>query len=367
MTIAKEVVYALHQRLKELAVDATPDKIAYLAKALESIAGQSTVLDIVQMTDEKLKALLDAATKHLKDLNDNKTNSLSAITTAKTGSLAEINTLKTESLKALKTSSDSHISLLDTRKDEHIAAEPGSLPFLFGVLSRYNDTKWGSETNAHGWFKQELGIWYNNVKNTDYMLQLLAGSNTYNYQYSSFYQPPQLHFLQGNNGKFIYRRSFVRRAWSDINNYPYALLGVIFVKNTTNADITRKFNFWVSSYWSSGYEGAGLFAGTPDNTNANKLSISAINWQNLWSSSASDVSQDSSIDVTTPSGKTIVILLYGSAYLNDNYDGYHTYLMRWSIKNFRSDFLTTGLEVDVERTLRAWQCPGLDATYKIWN
>ncbi|WP_265032474.1 hypothetical protein [Wolbachia endosymbiont (group B) of Apotomis turbidana] len=51
MTIAKEVVYALHQRLKDLSVNATPDQLAYLAKSLESIAGQSTVLDIVQMTD----------------------------------------------------------------------------------------------------------------------------------------------------------------------------------------------------------------------------------------------------------------------------------------------------------------------------
>ncbi|EEB55269.1 putative phage related protein [Wolbachia endosymbiont of Culex quinquefasciatus JHB] len=51
----------------------------------------------------------------------------------------------------------------------------------------------------------------------------------------------------------------------------------------------------------------------------------------------------------------------------------HTYstiygqFIQWGIYNFRSNFLTTGLEVDVERTLRAWQCPGLDATHKIWN
>ncbi len=41
--------------------------------------------------------------------------------------------------------------------------------------------------------------------------------------------------------------------------------------------------------------------------------------------------------------------------------------IQWGIYNFRSNFLTTGLEVDVERTLRAWQCPGLDATYKLWH
>ncbi|GFR09185.1 uncharacterized protein TNCT_8561 [Trichonephila clavata] len=163
MTIAKEVVYALHQRLKELAVDATPDKIAYLAKALESIAGQSTVLDIVQMTDEKLKELLNAATNHLQSLDTSKANNLKAISDSEKESLKKINDQELKSL-----------SLLDTRKDANIAAinstadlgtikntlktindlpngssimkevknrnmiEPGSLPFLFGVLNRYN-------------------------------------------------------------------------------------------------------------------------------------------------------------------------------------------------------------------------------------
>ena len=55
MTIAKEAVYALHQRLKDLSVNAPADQLAYLAKALESIAGHSTVYDIVNMSDEKLQ------------------------------------------------------------------------------------------------------------------------------------------------------------------------------------------------------------------------------------------------------------------------------------------------------------------------
>jgi hypothetical protein len=395
MTIAKEVVYALHQRLKELAVDATPDKIAYLAKALESIAGQSTVLDIVQMTDEKLKELLNAATKHLKDLSDNKTSSLSTITTAKTESVDEINTLKTNSLKALKTSSDSHISLLDTRKDEHIAAintagdldsirnrvdvpagssvmkevknrnmiEPGALPFLFGILSRYNDHAW---SNDHGHFTTELGKWYN--EGADRMLQLLSGSNAYNHQYSSFYRPPQLYFLQGSNGKFIYREMFTRRDnHSNQYQYPYALLGVIFVKNTTNTDISRTLNFGGSARWSSQYEGAGLFIGTPNNTNADKVEISTITWASIYSHSTNSEGFNHSVNVTVPASKTVAVLFYTSAYYYAGDYSYRTYFMRWSIYNFRSSFLTKGLEVDVKRTLRAWQCPGLEHTHQIWQ
>ena len=63
MTITKEAVYALHQRLKDLSIDAPADQLAYLAKSLESIAGHSTVYDIVNMSDEKLQELLEAANR----------------------------------------------------------------------------------------------------------------------------------------------------------------------------------------------------------------------------------------------------------------------------------------------------------------
>ncbi|UVW83383.1 hypothetical protein [Wolbachia endosymbiont of Aedes albopictus] len=122
MSITKEVIDALNQRIKDLAAGSTPDQLAYLAKALESIVDKSAVSEIVQMTDGKLKELLSSARSHLNDINTNKTNSISEITATKTESVNEINTLRTNSLDALKESSDSHISLLDTRKNTNIAA-----------------------------------------------------------------------------------------------------------------------------------------------------------------------------------------------------------------------------------------------------
>ena len=277
MTIAKEAVYALHQRLKDLSINAPADQLAYLAKALESIAGHSTVYDIVNMSDEKLQELLDAATAHLASLNTAKTTSLSAIDSAKTTSIDAINTTKTTSLTALQTATTTNLSLLDTRKDTNIAAidstgqtqlqaltglvsnfasindipngssimtevakrnmvEPGALPFLFGVLSRQNDY-WG-----YGDLTTQLGVWYNNTTNADYMLQLLAGAHPQSTNYAGFYRPPQIYFLQGNNGMFIHKEMYVKYTVSTNEyNYPYAALGVIFVKNTTNADITRTF------------------------------------------------------------------------------------------------------------------------------
>ncbi|WMT83896.1 hypothetical protein NMD99_04260 [Wolbachia endosymbiont of Listronotus oregonensis] len=505
MTTIKEIIDALQGRLKDLAANSTPDQLAYLAKALESIVDKSAVSEIVQMTDEKLKELLNAARSHLNDINTNKENSISAITGAKTESVNEINTLKTNTLDTLKASSDSYVSLLDTRKNTNIAAinsisnnhkdglkglvedfrgvndvpdgssimkeiktredqlktlttkfnsindlpsgssimkevktredqlktlttkfnsindvpsgssimkevktredqlktlttkfnsindvpsgssimkevknrnmvEPGSLPFLFGVLSR------GNNYYGHGIFTTELGGWSGDITKTDYMLQLLAGSHTYDTSYVSFYRPRQLSFIEGSKGTFIYGELYTNSFSSSHNQiyyYPCAALGVMFVKNTTSRDITRTLNFVGTSYWSSGYEGAGAFVGTPDNTNASKSRISKIMWKNVYKYASSNSKFAASGNVEIPAGKTVAVLLYTSSYLHSRtkvsegaFSGdVYTYgqFIQWGIYNIRNNFLTAGLEIDVERTLRAWQCPGLDATHKIWN
>ncbi|MBM4211599.1 MAG: hypothetical protein FJ186_03570 [Gammaproteobacteria bacterium] len=403
MTIAKEAVYALHQRLKDLSINAPADQLAYLAKALESIAGHSTVYDIVNMSDEKLQELLDAATAHLANLNTNKTSALSAIDSAKTSSIDAINTNKTTSLTALQTATTTNLSLLDARKDTNITAinttgqtqlqalntlvsnfssindvpanstimtevrnrnmiETGALPFIFGVLSRQNDY-WG-----YGDLTSQLGVWYNNVANADSMLQLLAGSHAQTTNYAGFYKPPQLHFLQGSAGNFIYKEMYVKYAVSTNEyTYPYAGLGVIFIKNTTAADITRTVSFGGSTYWSSGYEGMGLFVATPNNTNANKSSISGLTWTNLYNNATSTANIASSASVVIPAGKTVAILLYTSAYYYTGINSYYAQFLHWYIFSFRNGFLTTGLEVDIDRTLRAWQCRGFQYSYELWK
>lgn len=403
MTIAKEAVYALHQRLKDLSINAPADQLAYLAKALESIAGQSSVYDIVNMSDEKLQELLDAATAHLANLNTSKTSALSAIDSAKTSSIDAINTTKTTSLTALQTTTTTNLSLLDTRKDTNITAinttgqtqlqalntlvsnfasindvptnstimtevrnrnmiETGALPFIFGILSRQNDY-WGA-----GDLTTQLGVWYNNVANADNMLQLLSGAHAYSTTYAGFYRPPQLYFLQGTNGMFIHKEMYVKYAVSTNEyTYPCAGLGVIFVKNNTNADITRTLSFGGSTYWSSGYEGMGLFLANPNNTNANKSSISGLTWTNLYNNATSNANITSSASVTIPAGKTVAILFYTSAYYYTAINSYYTQFIHWYIYNFKSAFLTTGLEVDIDRTLRAWQCRGYQYSYELWK
>ncbi|EEB55270.1 putative phage related protein [Wolbachia endosymbiont of Culex quinquefasciatus JHB] len=278
MAKIKEIIDALQKRLKDLAENSTPDQLAYLAKALESIIDKSAVSEIVQMTDGKLKELLDSAKKHLTDL-DNK----------KASSLAVISESEKQLLKRIDEKGTTNLSLLDTRKNANIAAinsvgndhkdglkglvnnfrtvndvpsgssimkevrnrhmiEPGALPFLFGVLSRKNNYF------GHGTFTTELGQWSSDVTKTDYMLQLLAGTHTYE-SYVSFYRPRQLSFLEGSKGTFIYGESYPRFMYDGFSEqfnmlkYPYAALGLIFVKNTSNVDISKTLNFVGSAMW----------------------------------------------------------------------------------------------------------------------
>ncbi|WP_342068460.1 hypothetical protein [Wolbachia endosymbiont (group B) of Melanargia galathea] len=416
MAKIKEIIDALQKRLKDLAENSTPDQLAYLAKALESIIDKSAVSEIVQMTDGKLKELLDSAKKHLTDL-DNK----------KASSLAVISESEKQLLKRIDEKGTTNLSLLDTRKNANIAAinsvgndhkdglkglvnnfrtvndvpssssimkevrnrhmiEPGALPFLFGVLSRKNNYF------GQGTFTTELGQWSSDVTKTDYMLQLLAGTHTYDTSYVSFYRPRQLSFLEGSKGTFIYGESYPRFMYDGFSEqfnmlkYPYAALGVIFVKNTSNVDISKTLNFAGSAMWYKdevNYGGAGLFIGTPDKTNTRKSEISRITWTRIYQHEINSPEFIASGNILIPAGKTVTVLLYTSSNLHSGgervgetpefFESEHTYstiygqFIQWGIYNFRSNFLTTGLEIDVERTLRAWQCPGLDATYKLWH
>ncbi|MFT4314350.1 MAG: hypothetical protein AB3P11_04600 [Wolbachia pipientis] len=416
MTTIKEIIDALQKRLKDLAVNSTPDQLAYLAKALESIVDKSAVSEIVQMTDGKLKELLDSAKKHLTDL-DNK----------KASSLAVISESEKQLLKRIDEKGTINLSLLDTRKNANIAAinsvgndhkdglkglvnnfrtvndvpsgssimkevrnrhmiEPGALPFLFGVLSRKNNYF------GHGTFTTELGQWSSDITKTDYMLQLLAGTHTYDTSYVSFYRPRQLCFLEGSKGTFIYGESYPRFMYDGFSEqfnmmkYPYAALGVIFVKNTSNVDISKTINFVGSAMWYKdevNYGGAGLFIGTPDRTNTRKSEISRITWTRIYQHEISSSEFIGSGNIIIPAGKTVTVLLYTSSNLHSEgervgetpefFASEHTYstiygqFIQWGIYNIRSNFLTTGLEVDVERTLRAWQCPGLSNTYELWR
>ncbi|RDD34441.1 hypothetical protein Wcon_01477 [Wolbachia endosymbiont of Cylisticus convexus] len=417
-----EIVYMTDEKLKELLS-----------------AARSHLNEINTNKENSISAITEAKTQSVNEINTLKTNSLSTLKASSDSYVSLLDTRKNANIAAINSISNSHkdglkglvedfravndvpdgssiIGEIETR-DEQLKAsltneikiresqlralttkfnsindvpssssimkevkkrnmvEPGALPFLFGVLSRKNNYF------GHGTFTTELGQWSSDVTKTDYMLQLLAGTHTYDTSYVSFYRPRQLSFIEGSKGTFIYGELCTKSfsgSYDEIYYYPYAALGVVFIKNTTNVNINKTIEFVGSSYSSTEYGGAGLFVGTPDNTNSNKSRISRIIWKNVYQYTSSDSKLAGSGNVEIPAGKTVAILLYTSSYLYSrtqvsqgmlasNYVHNYGQFIQWGIYNIRSNVLTTGLEVDVERTLKAWQCPGLERTDQIWQ
>ncbi|GFR17391.1 uncharacterized protein TNCT_109721 [Trichonephila clavata] len=334
-------------------------------RAVNDVPDGSSIMKEIKTREDQLKTL----TTKFNSINDLPSGS-SIMKEVKTRE-DKLNTLTTKfnSINDVPSSS----SIMKEVKKRNMV-EPRSLPFLFGVLGR------GNNYYGHGIFTTELGQWSSDITKTDYMLQLLSGSHTYDTDYVSFYRPRQLSFIEGSKGTFIYGELYTNSFSSSnyqICYYPCAALGVMFVKNTTSRDITRTLNFVGTSYWSSGYEGAGAFVGIPDNTNASKSRISKIIWKNVYQYTSSNSKLAGSGNVEIPAGKTVAVLLYTSSYLHSRtkvsegaFSGdVYTYgqFIQWGIYNIRSNFLTVGLEIDVERTLKAWQCPGLSETYELWR
>ncbi|GEM_PF-1619605 len=430
-TLLKTAVEALNDRLAELTTEATPEQLAYLSKSVQNMSGQGTILDIVALTDDKLQELIDAATAHLTSMTDAETNALGALDTAKVDSLDEMGTTKVNALSDMLTAKDSHLVEMDTAKTGHVTAintegtsqlaavsdaatafigvndvpggstimtevnavqsnldaindipggstilteinnsvgdgliiDPNAIPFLFGVLSRYNDYNYGG-----GQWTSELGQWYTN--NPEWPFNLLCGTHSESTSYSGFFKMPSLQFLQGSNGRFNFKEQYNRyQQSSNQYQYPYAAVGVFFIKNTTGSSMNRTFYHGGSAHWSSGYEGASLWVGTPNQTDANKGSISSISWSNVFSTTSSTHNWGGqSTTVTIPAGKTVAVMLYTSAYYITSPSSFYSQFLGWYIYNFRSNFMTTGLEVDAERTIKAWQQGhGLNQPHQLWN
>lgn len=393
MSLTQTTLEALETRLQELATTAEPEQLAYLAKALESVAGKTTAFDLVQLTDEKLKELVDLTQDSLEKLAHAKSEASQALETQKTEAEATLTQEKEAILASLETDILQHLSLLDTRKNEHLASiqiaktdlsealaremerfdaiydlpegstlmqeikkrtmiEDGALPFVFGILSRKTDYY------GLGCFTTELGKWTQEGAHT--MMRLLCGCHDYETEYISFFRPPQLCFLQGTNGVFMHKQlNTVYGHSTQQYQYPHACLGVVFVRNTTETDLTRTLSFGGSCGWSSGYEGMSLFLGNPGKE--------GLEWTNLYAYSMATANQSASVSVMIPAHTTIALLLYTSAYLVTTSNLYYALFSHWYLYNMRSTFLKDGLEIDIPKTLKAWQCPGYSDPYQLWT
>jgi hypothetical protein len=238
---------------------------------------------------------------------------------------------------------------ISSNLDRYKFLNSGDLPFIFGVLSRYDD-------------------YYNGTSealSSDLMLELLSGCHNYTATaVSGFYLEPKLCFLQGAHGNFIKKKFYTKYTYTTSQySYPYAAVGCLFVKNTTESDIVSTLTCGGSCYG-----GAYVYVGVPNSA------TETIGWTTAYSSTGSSYDISNTPGITVPANSTVVVMLYSTSYFytrptnsSSNYYGYHAQFLHWRLNKVRSEFLKDGLEIDFEKTMKAWQCPGFSSTVELFK
>jgi hypothetical protein len=384
MQISQNTIELLHRKLKVGKGALCPNEINDIVEAIVTISKAETTDDILKLSDEKLNELEVFATDKIANLETYKDEKISELETAFENKFSNISASKNEWLNAiaeltfekqgeLQDVGSTIESVNDVPSNSKISAEitkgfdlhsfiSGSdqLPFVFGILSRYNDY-WGT-----GNFTTALGTW--SSSNAEVMLQLLTGSHGYTTEYAGFYTEPKLCFLQSANGNFIRKKHYTKYTYSTSQYaYPYAALGCLFIKNKTTSSITSTINFGGSSY-SGSYGGASVFVGVPNHSGQ------TMTWTNAYSYTGSSTGFSNSASITIPAKTTVVVLLYTSSYYiasptnsSSTAYGYHALFLSWYIHSIRSVTMQSGLEIDVEKTVRAWQNPKFVNTYELFK
>jgi hypothetical protein len=374
MSATEDTLSTIHSRLQELSMEATPEQLAYLAKAFEMVASNGKMIDIAHLSDQKLEELLAKMNEYIENLSTNTEIHIGELNDTKNAAVSEILSVTNQNTQLINSLADTRnaeltsvvadfeavndipvgssiLSEIYKEGDKRKFLQTGALPFVYGILSRYNDY-YGT-----GNFSTELGDWTSSTSSADHMLQLLAGCHTNTTQYAGFYKEPSLCFLQGQKGNFIQKEQYLKYASSsNMYTYPYAALGVFFVKNPTNQAITATINSGGSSY-----SEAAMFIGTPNSE------TETLTWTNVFSYTSSTYSFSKTSNFTVPPNSTAAILLYTSSYYITTANSYYAQFLQWYVHSFRSVTLVGGLEIDLEKTMKAWQSKGFSSTYDLWR
>jgi hypothetical protein len=275
--------------------------------------------------------------------------------------------------------------------------ENGSIPIIFGILSRYNDYDYGAGSLANAISAPGSGSF-----NPDQIFQMLIGTHNYTTEYAGFYKSPKLCFLQGEAGNFIYRELYTTPALA-ISQYHYGRMavGCIFVKNTTDENITRSVDVG-GSFFCYAVIGRLLrtdsrrvqYYGNVYSTSSGGLAISVghplgddLSWSGL--THALDYTIETyyvdrtttqlypalpsldpwsgSLAVTVPAHATVAIMPCTTAQFLGSADDHYSQFLHWRLSNVRGQFLGNGLEVDFEMTKKAIQSSGLSNTADLWS
>lgn len=95
-------------------------------------------------------------------------------------------------------------------------------------------------------------------------------------------------------------------------NYAPFTTNLMFVKNTDTSSRSLNIQSIASSYWSSGYDGSGLFAVIPNS--ATKSSTTSVSFSQVWARSGSSSTYTETGSVTVPAGTTIALIQTASSW-----------------------------------------------------
>jgi hypothetical protein len=191
------------------------------------------------------------------------------------------------------------------------------------------------------------------------MLSLLTGSHAHTTEYAGFYKPPKLCFLQGEAGNFLWRRFCTQYASS--TSYMREAVGCIFIRNATESAIATTLNFGGSGESTATYGGLGAMVGVPDFTNE------TIIWSSIAYATGASGGSNLSGSVTIPANTTVVLLICSTSYYYTGQETCYFKFLHWQLNQIRSVTLTAGLEIDFNVTKRAWQHPGFENAFDIFQ
>ncbi len=235
---------------------------------------------------------------------------------------------------------------------------PGAYPFLYCRMRRSGRGQNGYITT------NEMGPLANNTDTAAKMFKNFTGGN--NSAVDTYTIPPSIQFV-GTDARWLKSDGWLEYA-SGSNAYNYSSYDLIlmFLKNTTELPLTRTFFRYLSSDdANSTYNNASTYVGTPDRSDADRDKITSIQWSQVHTKSADIYGETASFAVTVPEKKTVALLFNSCPRFYANDYSQYSFYSSIGIYDF-SKFLTEGLEVDHERTLKAFQykTPNI---YEIWR
>ncbi|GHU20403.1 hypothetical protein FACS189472_11670 [Alphaproteobacteria bacterium] len=372
MKVSQKAIELLQQRLKNLDVSIENIELEQLANAVAAMSKLETTDDILALGAAKLAEISECGNEKITEIDDfgnekqtefltAKDSRLSAVSTSKLSSLDSVSQVFAEKQDEINFLVDDFAEMNDVPDESTICPEisnnldrykflnSGDLPFIFGVLSRYDD-----------YFAGVTDALSNNL-----MLELLSGCHDYTATaISGFYLELKLCFLQGVHGNFIKRKFYTKYTYTTSQySYPHAAVGCLFVKNATESDIISTLTFGGSCYG-----GAYVYVGIAN------TATETITWTTAYTNTGAAIDIASTASIAVPANSTVVVMLYSTSYFytrpssggsNSYYYGYHAQFLHWRLNKIRSDFLKDGLEIDFDKTLKAWQCPGFSSPFEL--